>query len=81
MDELAQLTRLCRNLGASPEQADAMARQMAKRADQLVAERGLTRVAAMEYLLRLVTQGRNGEVPAEFQRPNEGPNKSDSSAK
>jgi hypothetical protein len=82
MDELAQLTRFCRSLGSSPEQADAMARQLIKRADQLVAERGLTRVAAMEYLLRLVTQGRAGEVPPEFQRTSEpGQNKSDNSAK
>jgi hypothetical protein len=69
MDELAQLIRLCRNLGASPEQADAMARQLMKRADQLVSERQLTREAAMEYLLRLVMQGHGGAVPPEFQRP------------
>ncbi len=82
MDELAQLTRLCENLGAPPEQADAMARQLLKRADQLVADRGMTREAALDYLLRLVLQGRGGEVPPEFQRP--GPtaeNKNESSAK
>jgi hypothetical protein len=82
MDELTQLTRLCRNLGATPEQADAMARQLIKRADQLVAERGLTREAAMDHLLRLVMQGRSGEVPPEFQRPKpDGANKADNSAK
>ncbi len=82
MDEFAQLTRLCRSLGSTPEQAETMARQLTKRADQLVAERGLTRRAAMEYLLRLVTQGRAGEVPPEFQRPSGlGQNNSDSSAK
>lgn len=82
MDELAQLTKLCQNLGATPEQADAMARQLIKRADQLMAERGLTRVAAMDYLLRLVMQGRNGDVPPEFQRPNDaGLSKNDNSAK
>jgi hypothetical protein len=82
MDELVQLTRLCRNLGATPEQAEAMARQLAKRADQLIGERGLTRQAAMDYLLRLVMQGRSGEVPPEFQRPNAaGENKADNSAK
>ncbi|HEX7632356.1 MAG TPA: hypothetical protein VF388_09500 [Lacunisphaera sp.] len=69
MDETEQLTRLCRNLGASPEQAEAMARQLSKRADQLVAERKLTRAAAMDYLLRLVLQGHSGAVPPEFQRP------------
>ena len=82
MDEIAQLTRLCRNLGASPEQADAMARQLIKRADQLVAERKLMREAAMDYLLRLVLQGHSGAVPPEFQRPDpDGQNKKDSSAK
>ena len=82
MDEIAQLTRLCRNLGASPEQADAMARQLVKRADQLVAERKLTREAAMDYLLRLVLQGHSGAVPPEFQRPDPGgQNKNDNSAK
>jgi hypothetical protein len=32
--ELEQLTELCRRLGAEPAQADAMARQLMKRADQ-----------------------------------------------
>jgi hypothetical protein len=82
MDEITQLTKLCRNLGASPEQADAMARQLAKRADQLVAERKLTRAAAMDYLLRLVMQGHSGAVPPEFQRPDPaGQNRNDSSEK
>lgn len=69
MDELTQLTMLCRNLGATPAQAEAMARQLRKRADQLVSERGQTREEAMAYLLRLVAQGRSGEVPREFQPP------------
>lgn len=82
MDELAQLTRLCRGLGATPEQAVAMARQLIKRADQLMAERGRTREEAMAYLLRLVVQGRGGEVPAEFRPPAaENQNKADNSAK
>lgn len=84
MDELAQLTRLCGNLGATPVQAEAMARQLAKRADQLVAERGQTREEVMAYLLRLVVQGRSGEVPKEFQPPaSSAPdqNKPDNSAK
>lgn len=82
MDELAQLTKLCRGLGATPEQAAAMARQLAKRADQLVAERSQTREEAMAYLLRLVVQGRGGEVPPEFRPPAaENQNKADSSAK
>ena len=82
MDERAQLTQFCRGLGATAEQADAMARQLIKRVDQLVAERGQTREAAMAYLLRLVVQGRSGEVPPEFQPPvSETQNKPDNSAK
>jgi hypothetical protein len=69
MDELGQLTALCGKLGAPPEQAAAMARQLVKRADQLVAERGQNREEVMAYLLRLLVQGRNGEVPAEFKPP------------
>lgn len=66
MSELAQLTRLCRGLGATEVQAGAMARQLRKRADQLVAERGQSREAAMAYLLSLLVQGSQGEVPKEF---------------
>jgi len=85
MNELAQLTKLCGGLGANPVQADAMARQLIKRVDQLVAERGQTREEVMAYLLRLVVQGRSGEVPREFQPPAAGgatdQNKPDNSAK
>ncbi len=82
MDERTQLTQFCRGLGATTEQADAMAGQLIKRADQLVAERGQTREVAMAYLLRLVVQGRSGEVPPEFQPPApETQNKADNSAK
>jgi len=69
MSELAQLTKLCAGLGAPPAQAEAMARQLMKRADQLVAERGQTREEAMAYLLRLVVEGKRGEVPREFRPP------------
>ncbi len=84
MNELAQLTAVCRGLGAQPEQADAMARQLLKRADQLVVARGQTRAEVMAYLLRLVVQGRSGEVPPEFQAPapgRENQNRPDNSAK
>lgn len=70
MDELVQLTRLCRNLGAPTDaQAATMARQLQKRADQLAAERGITRVAAMEHLLSLLVHGRRGETPPGFTPP------------
>ena len=79
MDELTQLTKLCRGLSAPAGPAEAMARQLIKRADQLVAERGQPREEVMAYLLRLVVQGRSGEVPKEFQPPDQ--NKADNSAK
>jgi len=63
MNELEQLTALCRRLGAEPAQAGVMAAQLQKRADQLAAERGIERTAAMAYLLELVVKGRNGEPP------------------
>jgi hypothetical protein len=69
MDELVQLTELCGKLGAPPEQAMTMARQLMKRADQVAAERGQSREEVMAYLLRLVVQGRSGEVPKEFRPP------------
>lgn len=70
MDELTQLTRLCERFGAAtPAQAETMARQLMKRADQLAAERGLTREAALQHLLEIVVQGRQGNVPPGFQPP------------
>ena len=77
MDELAQLTGLCRKLGASPDQAETMAWQLIKRADQLVRDRGQTREEAMAYLLRLVVEGRRGETPREFRPPDPSRDKSE----
>lgn len=69
MDEFIQLTALCAKLGAARPQAEAMARQLMKRADQLAKDRAQTREAAMAYLLNLLVQGRNGAVSAEFKPP------------
>ena len=69
MNELTQLTELCRRLGAPAAQADAMARQLMKRADQLAAERQQPREAVLAYLLSLVVQGRHGEVPKDIFPP------------
>ena len=66
MDELTRLAALCGRMGAAPAQAEAMARQLIKRAGQLSAARGQSREEVMAYLLRLVVQGRHGEVPKEF---------------
>ncbi|MGF1483532.1 MAG: hypothetical protein ACFBZ8_04120 [Opitutales bacterium] len=44
----ASLIAAFQRLGAPPEQARVMARQLRKRADQLAAERGLDRVQALD---------------------------------
>jgi hypothetical protein len=66
MSELEQLTQLCERLGAPPAQAANMAAQLLKRAEQIAAERGGTREAALKRLLDLMIQGRAGKVPEEF---------------
>jgi hypothetical protein len=65
--EHEQLVAVFVRLGASPAQAGTMARQMTKRCDQWVAERGLDRVTAMGRLLQLVTLGSQGEPPPGFE--------------
>jgi len=72
VNEHAQLADLCARLGAPRAQAETMAAQLLKRADQLAAERGVTREAALRRLLELVVQGRAGEVPPEFAPPPKG---------
>ncbi len=70
MDEVAQLARLCRRLGADTDaQAEVLARQLLKRAEQLAAERGLAREAALQHLLGVLVSGRRGEVPPGFGPP------------
>lgn len=69
MTEHEQLAALCQRLGAPRGQAEVMAAQLLKRADQLARERGVTREQALARLLELVVQGRAGEVPAEFAPP------------
>lgn len=68
MTELEQLTVLCERLGAARPQAETMAAQLLKRADQLASERRIERTAALQYLLQLVTQGRSGEPAPQFPR-------------
>jgi len=67
MNEHEQLTQLCLKLGAERVQAEAMAVQLMKRADQLVAGRGWSRVEAMTHLLDLVVKGHGGETPPGFE--------------
>ena len=63
MSELEQLTELCERLGAPRAQAETMAAQLAKRATQLAAERGIAREVAMARLLEAVVKGRAGVAP------------------
>ncbi|MCC5025343.1 MAG: hypothetical protein J6386_22320 [Candidatus Synoicihabitans palmerolidicus] len=67
MNELEQVTKLCERLGAESDRAEAMARQLLKRAEQISAERGCSRVEAMEYLLELTTKGASGVTPPGFE--------------
>lgn len=69
MTETEELIRLCKRLGASPAQAQVMAAQLLKRAEQHAVERGVTREAALARLLEMVVKGRAGEVPAGFVPP------------
>jgi hypothetical protein len=71
MTELEQLTQLCEQLGAPRAQAETMAAQLLKRAEQIVATRGGTREEALKRLLDMVVQGRAGKVPPEFAPPPE----------
>ena len=64
MSELEQLAAVCERFGASPRQAQTMAAQLLKRAEQLAEEWGVTRTAALRGLLEVVVKGRAGEVPA-----------------
>lgn len=64
MTEEEQLVQLCERMGSPREQAEIMARQLMKRADQLSATRNITRVEAMSHLLQLLLKGRKGEGPS-----------------
>lgn len=66
MTEAEQLAQLCERLGAPRAQAEIMAAQLLKRADQHAAERGITREAALTRLLDLVVKGRAGQTPEGF---------------
>jgi hypothetical protein len=68
MTEREQLIQLCSKLGAStPAAAATMADQLLKRCGQIAEQRGISRVEAMGYLLRLVTKGAQGEAPPGFE--------------
>lgn len=60
--DLERLRRFLETQGVDAERSGLMARQLEKRAGQIAAERGIDRVAAMEYLLKVVVYGGRGEV-------------------
>lgn len=69
MSDLETITTLCARLGAPPDQAATMAKQLLKRADQLAAERTISREQALAQLLQILVEGRQGNVPPGFQPP------------
>lgn len=69
MSDLEIVQELCLRLGSPPAQAETMARQLLKRADQLVAERKITREEAIAHLLSVLVHGRQGGVPPDFPPP------------
>ena len=75
MNEHEQLVQLCGKMGAPRGQAETMARQLAKRADQLVATRGLSRIEAMSHLLKVLVKGSSGEGPDAPPEPGANPGK------
>ncbi len=60
--ERERLIRLCERLGAERKQAEVMAHQLLKRADQVAREREISRSDAMKYLLNVLVYGRRGQV-------------------
>jgi hypothetical protein len=71
VSDVEKIARLCERLGAPPEQAATMARQLLKRADQLAAGRGIPRETALAQLLQILVEGRQGNLPPGFQAPSE----------
>ena len=64
-DEMDQLVELFQGMGADKKQSHTMAAQLSKRATQLSVEREISRVAAMEHLLKVTISGWRGEGPRE----------------
>ncbi len=67
MSEVQKITELFTRMGAAPQQGVAMATQLLKRAEQLVKERGCSRIEAVEYLVSLAISGAKGTPPPGFE--------------
>ena len=61
--DLAQVTALFEQLGAHPDQASVLAKQLLKRAEQLSIERKISLVESTDSLLRQVIRARQGLPP------------------
>lgn len=61
--DLGAVTRFFGGMGASPAQAEVMARQLLKRAEQLGEARGISKVEAAGILLKQVVEARDGRAP------------------
>lgn len=60
--DLENLTVFLQSLGADEAAARTMAAQLIKRAGQLAEERSTSRLAALDYLLKVTIAGREGRV-------------------
>lgn len=74
--ETEKLSALFANLGASESAARTMAEQLLKRAEQLAKERSVSRMEALDYLLKVAIAGREGRV-YDGKRPGSGITKRD----
>lgn len=59
-DEIEKVAALFMRMGATREQANTMAAQLIKRAEQLAEERGISKLVALESLLKQVIEARHG---------------------
>ncbi|NCG08814.1 MAG: hypothetical protein GWO81_04520 [Verrucomicrobia bacterium] len=62
-EDLETVARLFLGMGAEQSQAEVMAKQLLKRAAQLSAERGISKVEAAAILLKQVAEAREGLAP------------------
>jgi len=69
MNETEQLRVVFERLGTTRAQAETMAAQLLRRAEQHARERGVTPAAALARLLELVVQARAGELPVDRAAP------------
>ena len=59
-DEVAEIACIFVNLGAPEKQAEVMAAQLLKRAEQIALERDISKIEATESLLKQILEARQG---------------------